>query len=419
MQINKLLLWLLIAAALPAAAGARERAAGVALSEQRLTRIDHLIEGAIEAQAIPGAVVLVQRRGQIAYFRAFGDTDRPLNKDALFRIASMTKPVTSLAVLLLHEEGRFQLDDPVSRYLPEFDREMMVIEPDGDGYTLRPATRDITIRHLLTHTSGIGYRFFGHQPHTDLYAAAGVNDGLGDNSVPLAENIRRLAAQPLAHDPGERMTYGLNTDVLGRLVEVVSGMSLEAFFQTRIFAPLGMSDTHFRVPADKCPRLAPLYRRVDGSLLRLGDEIVTDGANVFGGAYPCDPEARLLSGGAGLSATASDYARFLQMLLNHGELDGTRIASRKTIELMLSDQLSRLDIDNAGAIGFGVAIDGGPAVSGQLGSEGTISWGGYFNTHFFADPKEELIVILMTQRYPYGTRLRNDLQTLVYAAITD
>lgn len=416
---------LLIAAAAAVPVAARElpgvEPAAVGLSAERLARLDAMVSQAVAADEIAGAVVLVARRGRIAHLGVYGHARRPMRADTLFRIASMTKPVTSVAVMMLYEEGRILLDDPVGRYLPAFDREMQVAVPAGDGYELVPATGPITVRHLLTHTSGISYRFMGLAPLSKLYAEAGITDGLGAG-ISNAELVRRLAEMPLAHEPGEAFTYGLNTDVLGQLVETVSGVPLDVFMRERIFGPLGMQDTYFEVPEDERHRIAPVYRNDDdGGLTMLPGGTIDEEPVVFTVDYPSERSATRLSGGAGLTSTAADYARFLAMIAGDGEFGGVRILGRKTVELMTSDQVGRLGSESFGGLGFGLgfAHDPGPAGSGRIGSPGVVGWSGFFNTDAFFDPQEELIVVLMTQHYPFGARLLGAYRQLVYQAIVD
>lgn len=393
-------------------------------SVERLERIDSYVEQALTEQRIAGAVAVVHRHGELAYSNAWGVADResnsPMVEDTIFRIASMTKPVTSVAVMMLYEQGLFGLDDPISRYLPEFDRQMQVVQPNDDGYELVDATRPITIRNLLTHTSGLSYRFLDVVPLAQLYKEAGITDGLGGD-LTLPEFVARLAAMPLAHEPGKGWTYGLSTDVLGYFVELVSGQPFAEFAKERIFEPLGMRDTSFTLPGDKRDRLAAVYRRdADGQLQRSAD-LIDEGPVYVRVDYPAGEGPRLASGGGGLLSTAGDYGRFAQMILNGGELDGQRLLSRKTVELMTSDQVGRLELaafNNTG-FGLGFAVETGPSASGQLGSPGVIGWSGFFNTVFWIDPEEELIGILMMQHYPYGAPLLGRYRTLVYQALDD
>ena len=408
-------------------ASAEEQALSTAgLSPDRLKRLDSVVEREIAEGNVAGAVVLIQRSGELVWLKAYGEADvathRAMTTNDVFRIASMSKAITSAAVMLLFEEGRLLLDDPVGDYLPSFDKTFEVVVPnaDGSGYRLEPANGPVTVRQLLTHTSGISYRFMGLEPLSSIYTDADIHDGLGGDRLPLAEAIAALAEMPLAHQPGEAWTYGLGTDVLGRLVEVVSGRRLDQFLDERLFDPLGMNDTWFEVPAAEQGRLAALHTRSDEGLTVIPDGVRVDGPTVFSADYPYDGETDYLSGGAGLSSTAADYGRFLQMILNGGELDGCRVLSRKTVELMTTNQVGNLDNAGFGAGGFslGFAVRGGPH-AGSIRSAGTLGWSGFFNTLMWADPEEQLIAILMTQHYPYGVELMELFPVMVYQAIDD
>lgn len=398
-------------------------ASDLGFSPERLARLDTLAQMAIDEGVVAGAVILVQRNGQLAYHRAFGlantATGEVLEPDDMFRIASMTKAITSLGVMMLFEEGKLLLEDPIGRYLPSFDKTFDVIRSTAKGYEFVPANGSITIRHLLTHTSGLSYRFMNLEPLAGLYTEAGITDGMAGEAWLLADFVKKLAEQPLAHHPGEAWSYGLSTDVLGRLIEVVSGQTLDRFMAERIFAPLGMEDTYFEVPTAKRDRVVAVHRRSDdGSLQPIPDGRVEDGMTVYDVAYPYDGQTGYLCGGAGLTSTAGDYARFLQMLLNGGELDGQRLLGRKTVQLMTSNQVSHLDVSAFGAAGFtlGFRLDHGPE-SGQIQSANSLGWGGFWNTDFWFDPQEDLVGILMTQHYPYGHRLMDTYKVAIYQAL--
>jgi len=398
------------------------------LDASRLARLDALAERLVEEGQLAGAVLLVARHGKLAHLKSVGHLDReagmPMRDDAIFRICSMSKAITSVAVMTLYEEGRFLLDDPVARFLPEFGKmKVLVPAPAGaaEAYGLVPAERPITIRQLLTHTSGISYRFLGVPILADLYAEAGITDGLSETELDLAENVRRIAAQPLLHQPGERFSYGLNTDVLGRLVEVVSGMRFGEFLRARLFEPLGMPDTGFTVPPEKLPRLASIYRTDrGGGLEKLAEGTLEEGHVVFSSTYPYRGPRRYESGGGGMVSTAADYARFAQMLLDGGELDGVRLLSRKTVELMTADHLVGLPgLPDAG-FGLGLAVSLDPGRTGQIPSEGTLRWDGFYTTRFWIDPAEEMVGLVLTQTYPYDSgQLLERLQALAYQAIAD
>ena len=388
------------------------------LSSTRLQRIDQLLDTHVKNQWIPGAVAIIVRNGKVVYLKSFGyshvEKQTPLRTTDIFRIASQTKAITSLAVMMLWEEGKFQLDDPISRYVPEFKnpRVLTTLNWSDTTYATVPAKSEITIRQLLTHTSGIDYAAIGSQEFRAVYAKARVPSGIGNASMVLADKIKVLGTLPLKHHPGEQYTYGLNTDVLGYLVEVVSGLSLDQFFRQRIFQPLGMNDTHFYLPKEKQNRLVTLYQSREGRVAPVPTEAY-DGVNPN---YPT-LEGTYFSGGAGLSSTVEDYARFLQLFLNKGELNGVRLISRKTVELMLTDQLPKT-MSNAFGLGFGLETEKNDAQS--VLSLGSFSWGGAFNTHYWADPKEKLIGLVFTNMYntPYWN-IGDKYKTLTYQAIAD
>jgi CubicO group peptidase (beta-lactamase class C family) len=363
-------------------------------SSARLSGIDKLIDGYIKDKTLPGAIVLVIKDGKIAYHKAWGTsnmgTNTPLKKDDIFRIASQTKAITSLAVMMLFEEGKFLLDDPISQYIPEFKSPNVVktFNPKDSTFTTEPARGEITIRQLLTHTSGIDYPFIGNDNMKAIYAKHDISPGLGNLKTVLGSEIKLLAKLPLAHHPGERWTYGLNTDVLGYLVEVLSGVPFDQFLKTRIFDKLGMNDTYFTIPKEKHNRLVTLHEGgSDGKMAPIKTEPF--GLNPDYPKYP----TRYPSGGGGLSSTTEDYAKFLQLFLNNGEYNGVRLLGRKTVELILTDQVHP-PVDSEIGLGFGLETQKND-FSSPL-SVGSFSWGGAFNTHYWADPKEKVIGILFT-----------------------
>jgi CubicO group peptidase (beta-lactamase class C family) len=409
----------------PAANGLpRTQPEAVGLSSERLKRIRAVVQQSVEQGRIAGAVTLVMRRGKIAHLEAVGMSDRearqPMREDAIFRIASMTKAVTSVAAMILVEDGKLLLNDPVSKFIPEFKgAQVAVPSEDKKSYTLAPAKSEITIRHLLTHTSGLTYRFSAIEPWARVYQDAGVVDGLIEAEGAMIDNVRRLAKLPLVHQPGEKYSYGLNTDVLGAVVEVVSGMTLDEFFRARIFAPLKMTDTHFTLPAEKLPRLAEVYQQqADTSIKAMRDSRVTTGYLHYSATYPLQRPRNFFSGGAGLVSTASDYARFLQMLLNGGELEGARVLGRKTVELMTVNHVGDLFGAQGFGLGFSVVRDVGRG--SEPSSVGTYGWGGFFYTNFIVDPKEQMIAIFMSQLYPANdVKLHERFRSLAYQAIVD
>lgn len=393
----------------------------VGLSSERLARIDAAVQRSIDDKRIAGAVTLVVRHGKVAWFKAQGMADREAAKsmppDAMFRICSMTKAITSAAVMMLYEEGRFLLDDPVSKYLPEFKNPKVRVKPaSGEPYTI-PATKEITIRDLLRHTSGITYHW--NDDLGPMYEKAGVASGLLQYDGTIGDMVTHLAGQPLLFNPGDRFEYSLGVDVLGRLVEVVSGKPLDDFFRTRIFEPLGMKDTYFYPPDNKVDRLATAYTYYpDKGLNRFPDTPIREGSFVYSADYPTRGPKKLFSGGAGLVSTAMDYARFCQMMLDDGKVGNTRLLSRKTVELMTQDQLGKISTDMGFGLGFGVNGVKGPL--SELGSVGEYNWGGFFYTGFTIDPKEQMIVIFMAQLHPTGgLTLDRQVNELAYQAITD
>jgi CubicO group peptidase (beta-lactamase class C family) len=399
----------------------------VGLSSEGLRKVRGLLTKLVEEKKIAGGVALVARNGKVALHAAAGFQDleagTPMAPDTIFRICSMTKPVTSLALMMLVEEGRLALSDPVSKFIPEF-RGVKVAEKRGDAYVEVPPEREVTVRHLLTHTAGLTYGFYGRAHFSELYRRAGVSDGLVETEGTMGENCRRLASCPLQFQPGARWDYGLSTDVLGRVVEVASGLTLDEFFRRRIFEPLRMKDTAFRVPPDKRPRLAAVYRpKADQTVERQPDGPIPLGASSYSSTYPHSGPGTFFSGGAGLVSTAPDYARFLQALLNEGELDGARLAKPETVREMIRDQVPglRLAFETHGdrfGLGFGVVSEA--ARDRGLGSAGTFSWGGFYHTYFFADPRKNLLGVVLTQLYPWRhMTLWKDFREAAYRALLD
>ncbi|HSC29398.1 MAG TPA: serine hydrolase domain-containing protein [Vicinamibacterales bacterium] len=428
--ITALAAWTSAVAAIPAWAQAVAPAApdAAGISAERLERVGAFLRGAVERGEIAGAVALVSREGRVVYLEAVGQRDiakqQPMSPDTRFLVASMTKPVTSVAAMILVEEGRLLLSDPIAKFLPEFkDMGVMSRKPSaGTNGPLPsvPARRPITVRDLLTHRAGFVYGFAGDGPLQAAYRAAGIIDGLRDTEETQARNIARLAKLPLAHEPGTRWHYGLSTDVLGRVVEAVSGQPLDAFLRERVFEPLGMRDSAFYVPPEEADRVAVVYRPRDGGglePLREGDRVGQ--STVERPAYR--GSRKFLSGGSGLITTATDYARFAQMLLNGGMLDGVRILGPKTVRLMTVSHTGDLEPSPLGpgvgfGLGFSVLTDAGAA--GSFASAGTFGWGGIFGTDFWVDPGERLTGVLMVQLIPHEPlRLRERFRTLVYQAI--
>ena len=404
--------------------------AQLGLSANRLERIVTLVQDAVDRNEVAGAVTLVARLGRVGHLEAVGSRDiernAPMQTDTLFRIASMTKAVTSVAVMQLYESGALMLSDPVSKFLPAF-AEMEVLTPPGDGgsaeYTLEPMRRPITIRHLLTHTSGLSYRFLSPRPLAPYYLEADITDGLSQTDGTIGDMVDRLATLPLVHQPGERFTYSLGVDVLGRVVEVVTGETLADYMAAEIFAPLGMVDTAFFTDPADAPRFASIYTPSGNGIATLPETPVVspDRRTIYSSSYPYAGPKTYYSGGAGLSSTITDYARFLQALLHGGELDGARVLGRRTVQLMTRDHLAGLGVPETGQrFGLGFSISGERGLTGGPRSEGAFGWLGFFNTVYWVDPEEQLVAIIMTQLYPNNqSQLTAKFEVAVYSAILD
>lgn len=396
--------------------------------KERLSEIDEVINRQIAAKHIPGATALIIRNGQVVYNKAFGyadlETKKKMQTDGIFRIASQSKAITSLAVMMLWEDGKFLLDEPISKYIPAFkDSKVLVNYNAKDGsYTTRPATREITIRDLLRHTSGIAYpAIFSDPTMWSIYEKSGIPSGIGTTKSTVKEKMELLATMPLQHNPGEAFTYGLNIDLLGYLIEIWSGQPLDGFLKKRVLEPLEMSDTYFHIPKEKQSRLASMYETTeDGKLLKVDHPI-------YEGVDPLFPNLKgsYLSGGAGLSSTTADMAKFYSLYLNKGIYKGKRLLSPKTIELMLTNQLGdHVRISPMPPqpenfqFGLGFALE--TAKNDYLSplSIGSFGWGGAFNTHGWADPKEGIIALLFTQEYlsPYYS-VGEEFQVAIYQAI--
>jgi CubicO group peptidase (beta-lactamase class C family) len=394
----------------------------VRISATRLERLRGVLQRHVDAGRLAGGVAAVVRNGRTVPLAPVGTMDvesrRPMRPDAIFRIYSMTKPITSVAVLILLEEGKLRLGDPVSKYVPELANRKVLAAPDGPLEQLVDAEREMTVRDLLTHTSGLTYGFMGKGPINARYEE--ISGPVGKRSTDdLATWVRRLGALPLVYQPATLWNYSVSTDVLGHLVAVVSGKPFDVFLRERIFAPLDMRDTDFWVPADKLDRLAANYRTGDDGKLALFDAAPQS-------SYATRPP--FLSGGGGLVSTARDYARFAQMLLAGGELDGRRILARKTVELMTLDHLSDAErsapflkrISAGSGFGLGVSVVIDAAAHGRPGSAGSYGWGGAAGTHFWVDPREELACVVMVQNmHPAVLSLPPDVETAVYQALSD
>jgi CubicO group peptidase (beta-lactamase class C family) len=391
--------------------------AQVGLSPERLTRIRPAMERDIAEGEMAGAIGLIARHGKIAYFETYGmadrEADKPMTKDAIFRMYSMTKAVVAVSVMTLYEEGRFSLHDPISKFLPEFAHVKVAVEKTDPAtgkrsYSTVPAERDITILDLMRHTSGLNYAGPRGEDGELIYKKV-----LGDMHYPLSEFVRRLASAPLVHQPGTVWDYSYSIDVLARLIEVVSGKSIDEYFSERVFQPLHMVDTGYYVPEAKWNRLVVLYTPHPGGTAQRSNSPAQE-------SYQKKPA--LMMGGSGLVSTASDYARFVQMLLNGGELDGVRILSPKTVDLMRSNLLGDLpSVNNVnGRVGYGFgltfAVNLGIDKTGAIGSKGEYNWGGAAGTAFWIDPKEDMIGVFMVQVMPQRT-VKDQFKQLAYQAI--
>jgi len=367
------------------------------ISQERVTKLDAMLEEAMQKEQVPGLVAMVVKNGQVVYHSAKGfaevESGKKMEKNSIFRIASQTKAITSTAIMILWEEGKFRLDDPISKYIPEFKNPQVLnnFRYADTTYTTKPSSREITIRHLLTHTSGLGYGVIdGDERMKMIYHKAGVVDLFTTEKVTIQESVKRLAKLPLHHEPGSKYTYSEGLDVLGYLVEIISGKPFDVFLKERIFDPIGMNDTRFYLNDAQAPRLVNVHTRRD-------NKWVSYPVTFYDPAYPKTGAKTFFSGGAGLSSTTEDYAKFLQMYLNGGIYNGKRILSPHTIHTMMQNQVGDLwNADRYHGIGFGVVTDKGVAMGG-MGSKGTFDWGGYFNTQYFADPETGIIGLIFKQ----------------------
>ena len=394
----------------------------VGLSTPRLARVTQWMQRWVDSGRLPGLLVAVVRNDRLAWLETCGyrdvETRRAVEPDTIYRIYSMTKPITTVAALMLYEEGWFQLDDPVAKFIPAFADTRVFAGGDADSFTTEPLVRPVTVHDLMIHTSGLTYGFQHEHAVDALYRKRQVE--FNANIGPLAGVVEAAAAQPLVFQPGTRWNYSVSTDVLGRLVEIWSGVPLDAFFADRIFGPLGMRDTGFHVPEGQGDRLASNYVQADDGGLAL--------AEPAGESRFLEPAATL-SGGGGLVSTASDYLRFMRMLRGRGTLEGTRLLGRKSIELMTTNHLPG-DLADMGrprfaempfagiGFGLGVSVMLDPARARILGSPGEYAWGGMASTAFWVDPAEDLIVLLLTQLMPSSAYpIRRELRALTYQAL--
>lgn len=391
-------------------------------SSERLKKLDNSMNEWVEKGYMNGGAALIIRNGKIAYHKAFGfndlDTKEPLQKDGIFRIASQTKAITSVAIMILFDEGKLLLTDPVSLYIPSYKNQSVLtnFNPTDTTYTTVPAKRDVTIKDLLTHTSGLGYAQIGSKEASAIYAKHNITAGLGVRDRTLLSAMTEMGKLPLMHQPGEKFTYGMNTDLLGCLVEVISGMSLDQFFRTRIFEPLGMKDTYFNIPANKANRLVNIYKETpEGKLIKANAGMLN---SVAGANYPLVPHT-YYSGGAGLSSTLYDYAIFLQMLLNDGVYNGKRILGRNTVRMMVDNQIEGVPYA-AGTFGLGFQVVTEKNSGSAPAQIGTFGWGGAYGTSYWVDPKEKMVYLFYRQ---LQIRTHNEVvekfRALTYQAIND
>lgn len=386
-------------------------------SSERLQRLTSTFQQYADDKKMSGSVVLVMRHGKVAYFKSFGmqdiESNTPMKNDAIFRIASQTKAIVSVGIMILQEEGKLLMGDPLWKYLPEF-KETTVAQPrEGGGYDVVKAKRAITLRDLLTHTAGIGY---GYGPAADKWKEAGIQGWyFANRDEPIASTISRMAALPMDTHPGEKFVYGYNTDILGVVIEKVSGQTLEEFLTTRILNPLGMRDTHFYLPQNKESRLATVYSAFADKPLQRAP---TPGEALGQGAYVNGPR-KSFSGGAGLLSTASDYARFLQMLLNKGQLNGKRVLSSSSVELMTVNHLGKIPYTTPGqGFGLGFSTLENLGEHGTPGSVGEFGWGGAYASTYWVDPKQDMVVVYFKQLMPTnGLDDHGKLRALIYQAL--
>jgi len=385
-------------------------------STERLARLDSFIQNAVKTGFLPNAATFIARNGKILHYKAYGyrniESKISLTKDDIFRNASQTKAITSVGLMILYEQGKFLLDDPISRYIPEFKNPLVLekLNLKDTTYTSRPGKGEITIRHLLSHTSGITFE-------NPIYFKNNIPivNSLADENI--EQVVKRLAKLPLAHDPGAAFTYGLNTDVCGYLIEILSGMKLDEYFQKMIFEPLGMKDSYFYLPKDKEERLVTLYEKADM------DSAIQIAKNTQNQIYPYSGAKKYFSGGAGLVGTIEDYAKFLQMLLNGGEFNKHRLLAPKTIELMTTNQIGDFDVwgkEDKFGLGFQLITERGGHAK-YPSSMGEFKWGGMYCTDYFVDPQKDLICLIYTNAYPYAPydELCQKFRVLVYQALVE
>lgn len=385
------------------------------MDDRRLAYIDTVMEEYIQKNWLVGSTILVVKDNAVVYHKSHGLADlankKPMPADAIYRIMSQTKAITSVAIMQLFEQGKLRLDQAVGDFIPEYASQNVLKEfnPADSSYTTEPAKRKITIRDLLSHRSGIDYAGIGSDNMKAIYAKAGIPSGLGNINAQLLDKMKALGRLPLVHHPGEKFTYGLNTDLLGCLVEVISGKTLDEYFKENIFEPLGMKDTYFTVPLEKSSRMPKVYtENAENQIIPWDPTFRNLDPN-----YPLFPRT-YFSGGAGLSASTFDYAIFLQMLINGGMYNGKQILGRRTIELMTSPQIA-IGNDH---FGLGFRITSKKSADQNMFSEGTYSWGGYYGTSYYVDPKEKLITLIMTQHTPNSHgEFNQKVENIIYSSL--
>jgi len=417
-------LWLLAG---PSAQLARGQDAA-RLDPEKLNAVSALLQKAAAEKKVAGGSALVAHNGKVVYRANAGWQDIEgkvsVADGTIFRIASMSKPITSVAVMILVEDGKLATTDPLSKFVPEFkEMKVAVVDKDGKLQETVPATREITIHDLLTHSSGITYRLMNKPVVGKLYEEAGVSDGLSETPGRIGDNVKKLAKLPLVCQPGSAWEYGLSTDVLGAVVEAVSGKTLEDFCRERIFGPLKMDDTWFILPKEKRSRLAALYSTgMDKTLTKVGDKPPIPGGPVLTATYPTNDGSKYFSGGAGMVSTIGDYFRFCQMMLNGGELDGARVLKAETVNRMTRNQLGEVRIAFPGndlmGYGFGILSEAGKEKVKDPAGVGSYGWGGAFGTFFWVDPKNQLVGVCMTQMFPPDFAMAQEFKKLTYEALT-
>ncbi len=384
----------------------------------KLALIDAEVNKYVQNHWLVGSTVIIVKDNKVVYHKAFGYANEasktPMPENAIYRIMSQTKAITSLAIMQLYEQGKINLDQKVSDFIPSFKNPTVLKDFNAadSSYTTIAAKREITIRDLLTHTSGIDYTDIGSKNMSAIYTKAGVPSGLGNFKESLLEKMTKLGTLPLVHQPGEKFTYGLNSDLLGCIVEIVSGTTLENYFQKNIFDPLGMKDTYFNVPASKANRMPTVYTENEAKqIIEWSPTFRNLNPN-----YPLVPKT-YFSGGAGLSSTAYDYAIFLQMILNQGKYNGKQIIAPRTAAIMISPQMDfKTNGNDDFSLGFSITSEKSARLNAR--NKGSFSWGGYYGTNYWADPVDHLVVLVMTQHTPnsHGD-LTNKIERIIYGSM--